>query len=110
MDETQKKAIEEKLLHEINSTQKKIEEYTELCKPIAPEDSIGRISRMDAINNKSVVEAALREAKNKMQQLLTMQSKIKEIDFGVCIKCKQEIPLGRLIIRPHSKFCVNCAQ
>ena len=38
MDETQKKAIEEKLLHEINSTQKKIEEYTELCKPIAPED------------------------------------------------------------------------
>ena len=82
MDETQKKAIEEKLLHEINSTQKKIEEYTELCKPIAPEDSIGRISRMDAINNKSVVEAALREAKNKMQQLLTMQSKIKEIDFA----------------------------
>ena len=110
MDEIQKKAIEEKLLHEINSTQKKIEEYTELCKPIAPEDSIGRISRMDAINNKSVVEAALREAKNKMQQLLTMQSKIKEIDFGVCIKCKQEIPLGRLMIRPHSKFCVNCAQ
>ena len=110
MDETQKKAIEEKLLHEINSTQKKIEEYTELCKPIAPEDSIGRISRMDAINNKSVVEAALREAKNKMQQLLTMLSKIKEIDFGVCIKCKQEIPLGRLMIRPHSKFCVNCAQ
>ena len=110
MDETQKKAIEEKLLHEINSTQKKIEEYTELCKPIAPEDSIGRISRMDAINNKSVVEAALRDAKNKMQQLLTMQSKIKEIDFGVCIKCKQEIPLGRLMIRPHSKFCVNCAQ
>ena len=110
MDEIQKKAIEEKLLHEINSTQKKIEEYTELCKPIAPEDSIGRISRMDAINNKSVVEAALRDAKNKMQQLLTMQSKIKEIDFGVCIKCKQEIPLGRLMIRPHSKFCVNCAQ
>jgi len=64
---------------------------------------------MDAINNKSIVEAALREAKNKMQQLLTMQSKIKEIDFGVCIKCKQEIPLGRLMIRPHSKFCVNCA-
>jgi len=105
-----KKAIEEKLLHEINSTQKKIEEYTELCKPIAPEDSIGRISRMDAINNKSVVEAALREAENKMQQLQVMQHKIKDTDFGMCNKCKQNIPLGRLMIRPHSKFCVNCAQ
>jgi DnaK suppressor protein len=110
MDETQKKEIHKKLLSEIDSTQKKIEEYTELCKPIAPENSIGRISRMDAINNKSVVEAALREAKNKMQQLLIMQSKIEEIDFGACIKCKQEIPFGRLMIRPHSKFCVNCAQ
>jgi len=110
MDETQKKAIQKKLLTEINSTQKKIAEYTELCKPIAPENSIGRISRMDAINNKSIVEAALREAKNKMQQLKVMQNKIKDDDFGTCIKCKQHIPLGRLMIRPHSKFCVNCAQ
>ena len=110
MDETQKKAIYKKLLTEIDSTQKKIVEYTELCKPIAPENSIGRISRMDAINNKSVVEAALREAKNKMQQLQVMQNKIKDDDFGMCSKCKQYIPLGRLMIRPHSKFCVNCAQ
>jgi len=110
MDETEKKAIYKKLLTEIDSTQKKIVEYTELCKPIAPENSIGRISRMDAINNKSVVEAALREAKNKMQQLQVMQLKIKDADFGTCTKCKQHIPLGRLMIRPHSKFCVNCAQ
>jgi len=110
MDEIQKKEIHKKLLHEIDNTQKKIAEYTELCKPIAPENSIGRISRMDAINNKSVVEAALRAAENKMQQLQLMQHKIKDTDFGMCNKCKQNIPLGRLIIRPHSKFCVNCAQ
>jgi len=110
MDETQKKEIHKKLLLEIDNTQKKIAEYTELCKPIAPENSIGRISRMDAINNKSVVEAALREAENKMQQLQVMQHKIKDTHFGMCNKCKQNIPFGRLMIRPHSKFCVNCAQ
>ena len=110
MDETQKKEINKKLLTEIENTQKKIEKYTELCKPIAPANSIGRISRMDAINNKSVVEAALREAKNKMQQLKVMQTKITNADFGSCIKCKNYIPLGRLMIRPHSKFCVDCAQ
>ena len=69
MDETQKKEIHKKLLREIDNTQKKIAEFTVLCKPIAPENSIGRISRMDAINNKSVVEAALRQAENKMQQI-----------------------------------------
>ena len=110
MEKTQLETIKEKLLSEITSTQKKLNEYTELCKPIAPENSIGRISRMDAINNKSVVEAALREAKNKMQQLQIMQKRITEPDFDVCVKCKKEIPFGRLMIRPHSKFCVNCAQ
>ena len=110
MEKTQLKAIQDKLLSEIASTQKKLNEYTELCKPIAPENSIGRISRMDAINNKSVVEAAFREAKNKMQQLQVMQKKIKDLDFGACVKCKKEIPFGRLMIRPQSKFCVNCAQ
>ena len=110
MDKSQIEEIKLKLQAELESTQQKINDYTELCKPIAPENAIGRISRMDAINNKSVVEAALREAKNKMQQLKVMQTKITDADFGSCIKCKKVIPLGRLMIRPHSKFCVNCAQ
>ncbi len=109
MDKKQIEKISTILATEIASTQDKIEEYTELCKPIAPENAIGRVSRMDAINNKSVVEAALNTAKNKMQQLLLMQSKITDTDFGTCIKCKQAIPFGRLMIRPHSKHCVNCA-
>ena len=46
-----------------------IASYRELTKPISPENAIGRISRMDAINNKSVNEAALRNALAKLQQL-----------------------------------------
>ena len=110
MDKTQILEIKKVLKAELKSTQLKIDEYTTLCKPIAPENSIGRISRMDAINNKSVVEAALREAEKKMQQLIQMNKKINDKNFGVCIKCKNTIPFGRLMIRPHSKFCVNCAQ
>ena len=110
MKETEKQKIKDKLLEEINLTKQKIIKYSELCKPIAPENSIGRVSRMDAINNKSVVEAALRSAKDKMQQLKFMQNKIKEPDFGICKKCSKKIPFGRIMIQPHSKFCVNCAQ
>ena len=98
------------MFKEIKSTQLKLDEYTKLCKPIAPENSIGRISRMDAINNKSVVEAVLRETKNKMAQLQIMKNKMNDANFGICAKCTQIIPFGRLMIRPHSKFCVNCAQ
>ena len=110
MDKAQLKAVQRQLNHEIKTTQDKINEYRLLCKPIAPENSIGRVSRMDAINNKSVVEAALRSAKEKMQQLKFMQNKIKESDFGICKKCNRKIPFGRIMIQPHSKFCVNCAK
>ena len=40
----------------------RIVEYRELTKPIPPENAIGRVSRMDAINNRSINEAALRTA------------------------------------------------
>ena len=110
MDKTQILEVKKVLKAELKNTQLKIDEYTELCKPIAPENSIGRISRMDAINNKSVVEAALRETEKKMQQLLQIDKKINDENFGICIKCRNTIPFGRLMIRPHSKFCVNCAQ
>ena len=110
MDKTQRAEIEKKLLTEIKYTQEKINKYTGLCKPIAPENAIGRVSRMDAINNKSVVEAALREAKKKMQQLRMMGKKINAIDFGICLGCQQKIPFGRLMVLPESKFCIHCAK
>ena len=110
MKESEKQKIKDTLRKEIARTKQKIIKYSELCKPIAPENAIGRVSRMDAINNKSVVEAALREAQKKMKQLLAMKDKVNNTKFGNCIKCNQTIPLMRLLIKPHARFCVHCAQ
>ena len=110
MNEIEKEKLVQKLISETRITEEKIITYKELCKPIPPENSIGRVSRMDAINNKSVVEAALREAERSLEQLKLMQKRTKEKDFGLCLKCRKEIPFGRLIIQPSSKFCVNCAK
>jgi DnaK suppressor protein len=30
-------------------------------------------------------------------------------DFGICIKCGKPIPTGRILVRPESLTCVNCA-
>jgi DnaK suppressor protein len=86
MESKEIKKIKEKLLKELISTKAKILEYTDLSKPIAPENAIGRVSRMDAINNKSIVEAALREAVHKFHQLSIIEKKIEENDFGICLK------------------------
>lgn len=104
------KDIKQKITEEILKVEVVIEEYKELTKPIAPDCAIGRVSRMDAINNKSVVEASLRQAESKLRNLKRVFSKLGSDEFGVCLKCKQPIPLGRILIRPESLFCVNCAR
>lgn len=86
-----------------------IAELEELTKPIAPENAIGRVSRMDAINNRSVNEAALRQSRNKLKGL---QNALRDIDksaFGLCIRCGNPIPAGRLLLVPESRKCVNCS-
>ena len=74
------------------------------------ENSIGRISRMDAIKNKSVFDSALREAKKKLVQLKKIKSEINNENFGSCVKCKSNINMKRLMIRPNSRLCINCAK
>lgn len=94
---------------EIEKTKRRIEDYKEMSAPVSPDDAIGRVSRMDAINNKSVVEAALRNSKDKLDKLEYVLTRIGEDDFGLCKKCKQMIPVQRILIRPESIYCVNCA-
>lgn len=102
--------IKQKILAEIAKTEKLVVEYREMSKPVAPDDAIGRVSRMDAINNKSVTESALRKAEEKLRMLDQVLSKAGTEDFGRCVKCRREIPPGRILFKPESLFCVNCAQ
>ena len=95
---------------EIVKTEEVIEEYKELTKPIAPENAIGRISRMDAINNKTINEAALLKAETKLKNLEYALSRVDDPEFGLCAKCKDKIPVQRIILMPQSRFCVRCAQ
>lgn len=108
MKKEEKILIIQKIESEIKDTKQKIKEYKELSKPIPPENAIGRISRMDAINNKSVVEAALRESENKLEKLLIVKKQINKSDFGICIKCKTKMQVGRIMFRPQSIYCINC--
>ncbi|MCH2023905.1 MAG: TraR/DksA C4-type zinc finger protein [Saprospiraceae bacterium] len=97
--------IEQKII----KAEKKIKDYKEMTKPIKPENSLGRLSRMDAINNKSVVEAALRRAEQNLAALKSALLNINKENFGLCQKCECQIPIGRIVLKPESPYCVNCA-
>tara|TARA_B110000196_G_C20964891_1_gene575760 strand:- start:22 stop:357 length:336 start_codon:yes stop_codon:yes gene_type:complete len=105
----QRNTIAQQIHVQMKALKAKIIEYKELTKPIPPENAIGRVSRMDAINNKSVNEAALRIAE---QKYINMGRALEKIDldyFGLCTGCGKEIPVGRIMLMPGSTKCVKCA-
>lgn len=105
----QRAEIETAIHKMLGELREKIAEYKELTKPIPPENAIGRVSRMDAINNKSVNEAALRQSEAKFQRLELALKKIDEPYFGICTKCGKPIPMGRVMLVPGATTCVPCA-
>jgi len=93
---------------EIEKLQTKAATLKDFTNPISPDDAIGRISRMDAINNKSVFEASLRNIENRLGQLIRTKQIANDKDYGICIKCHQTIPFQRLKLRPEIRLCAKC--
>ena len=105
-----KKILKEKILDLILKTEIDISDLDRITQPISPENSLGRVSRMDAINNKSVVEASLRQSKKKLSKLKISLTKIEDKNFGKCMRCGNNIQEKRLMFLPQSDKCVRCAE
>ena len=110
MKASSKADLKLKIQSMINSLQKEVAELEELTRPISPENSIGRLTRMDAINNKSVLEASLRNRKKKLGKLTVAITRIDDPAFGKCRICKKEIQPKRILLMPESDKCINCAR
>ncbi len=106
------KKLKERVEKKIARTQRDIEHLIELTQPIAPENSLGRLTRMDALNNKSVNEATLRQAKFNLGKLELALQRIEQQDstFGLCSTCHAPIPIARIMLMPESENCVKCAK
>ena len=71
--------------------------------------SIGRLSRMDAMQNQQMALELRRRQEN---QLLRIQNALKRMDqgrYGICGKCKKPISDERLETSPDVVMCVRCA-
>lgn len=105
----QRQAFKLKIIELIEKSEQDIIEIEKMTQPVKPENSLGRISRMDAINNKSVMEVALRNKKSKLTKLKIALSKVDEDNFGICIQCNKDIQEKRLLFMPESNMCIHCA-
>lgn len=94
------------IIEELNSS---IVYLKEASKPIEPSCALGRLTRMEAIGEKGVNEAILSKSKARLIRLENAVNRIEAGTYGICVKCKKEIPIGRLEAVPEALICVNCS-
>jgi len=110
MNNVEKESIHKAIAEKINSLKKSVETFRNLSKPVSPDNAIGRITRMEAINSKSINEVSLEKSKQTLNSLQKSLKMINDPDFGYCKNCEEPIPYKRLLVMPEALFCVSCAE
>lgn len=100
--------LERIVRHEIEKITVKINEIRDYTVPVEPDCAIDDISRTEALNNQSIVEASMRNLQERKNQLKKTLQVIHEWDYGICTACLKPIPLERLKIRPEVRLCAGC--
>lgn len=109
LSKEKKEEIKQKIIEAIQQCELSLRQLESATEPISPENSIGRLSRMDAINNKGVSDAAMRQKERQLIKLKKALEKIDSPSFGICKECGIMINPKRIMYMPESDTCVHCA-
>ena len=74
------------------------------------QQSVGRLSRMDALQQQAMAKATHARRGQARQRILAALARMNEGEFGYCADCGEEIAATRLELDPTVPTCVNCAR
>jgi DnaK suppressor protein len=109
MSPAEKDQLRDRIVREREAITAELAALEAAAAPVAPDRAIGRVSRMDAIQNRGINERALRRAQNKLSNLELALSKLEDDDFGLCLGCRGPIGSERIMAMPEATLCVYCS-
>lgn len=80
----------------------------EAGRPVSLDDPIGRLSRMDAMQQQAMAKAQHKLMVEQLDAIELALSRMAEGEFGECLRCGEEIAIARLRVRPTATLCVGC--
>lgn len=106
----QLEALRAHMLEELSALETEIDALQGMTRPVAPDPAIGRLSRMEAMSEKGVNEAALRSARARAARIRAALPRLEQPDFDLCVRCDEAIPFARLESMPGTRLCVRCTE
>jgi DnaK suppressor protein len=110
LDAGQRRQVGERIEADLVRLAGEIDTLRTLTAPVSPDRAIGRLSRLEAMNEKSMNEAALAAALALQRRLRGARGRLEHEDFGLCSECDEPIPLARLLSIPDARMCVACRE
>lgn len=71
---------------------------------------VGRLSRMDALQQQAMAQATSRRAEIELQRIEQALARLRSGEYGYCAKCEEEIAAARLQVDPATLLCIDCAR
>ena len=76
---------------------------------VEPDNALGRLSRMEAMQDQQMVLELRRRKKRQLSDVASALKRIEQNSFGSCMFCGKTISNDRLDAFPEVQTCVNCA-
>lgn len=96
----------------LETSKRELEALLELAseseKPVAVDSSIGRLTRMDALQQQSMAQATSVKSVERIRQMVAALDRMAKGTYGNCLACKEPIPIARLRVRAEATLCVEC--
>lgn len=81
---------------------------TDAAKPVDLDEPIGRLSRMDAMQQQKMSQANRAGLVLREQQARAALARIADGAYGACLSCEEPVGYARLKARPETPFCIAC--
>ena len=74
------------------------------------QQSVGRLSRMDAMQQQEMAQAEARRRTSDLARIEIALNRLAEGEYGWCAECGEAIAYKRLEIDPAAHLCIGCAR
>ena len=78
--------------------------------PIAPDSSLGRLTRVDALQGQQMSAALVQRNREELSRVERALRRMEAGDYGTCGRCGEEIADARLQAVPDALLCRPCAE
>jgi len=73
------------------------------------QQSVGRLSRMDALQVQAMAQAVEARRRARLQRIDAALKRLESGDYGYCLSCDEDIPVKRLEVDPATDRCIDCS-